>query len=111
MKKRDAPVKYLVNFSFMTVIGSALIDSGTSYNFISINFVEKNGIFKSKLQQKVEVELDTEARTITELYETEKMRIAIGSHTEMIRFLVILELNEENILGKSWMDKHNPLID
>jgi hypothetical protein len=35
----------------------------------------------------------------------------IGDHSEVLRFMIVKYLQEDLILGRSWLSKHNPIID
>ena len=91
--------------------GKALLDSGATDCFVSRKFVESNQIFRHRLKQDRKIQLATGKSAIRIQEETEELFMMIGTHKENIKFLVISDLNEEIILGKSWLDKHNPLID
>ena len=90
---------------------SALVDSGASANFISESIVRREKMFKSRLKKPVRLELAAKSFVVYARHETEMMTIKIGNHFEEIQFIVVPELQEEIILGKVWLDKHNPLID
>lgn len=88
----------------------AMIDSGASTNFISSSLVEKLNVFKRKIMGRT-LQLAV-GRQITKLrHETDKIIMSIGNHEEEISFFVLKEMNEDLILGKSWLEKHNPVID
>ena len=107
------PVKSMVKLKIgnLETKFPALIDSGASDSFISQEFVEKNDIFKKRLHKKFKVELAIQGRAIPVKFETEGLQMTIGSHVETLRFLIIPGLKEELILGKSWLKKHNPVVD
>jgi hypothetical protein len=35
----------------------------------------------------------------------------IGDYSEVLRFMIVKDLQEDLILGRSWLSKHNPVID
>lgn len=101
----------VLNSSEKRLSVSALVDSGATANYISENVVCQGGIFKSVLNHRVKLALASKQFTVYAKYETETLIMTIGDHVEELKFIVVPELHDEVILGKAWLDVHNPLID
>ena len=104
-------VLMMLYFSNKELSFSALVDSGASSNFISESIVRREGMFKSRLKKPVRLEMAAKSFVVYARYETDMITIKINDHVEEIKFIVVPELQEEIILGKTWLDIHNPLID
>ena len=89
----------------------ALVDSGATENFVSRKWVETHDVFRRYLNGCRRISLAAGEAMISIREETEEMTMTIGKHEDTIRFLVVPGLHDSVILGKAWLDKHNPAID
>ena len=89
----------------------ALVDSGASTCYISEDMANRIGCFQVKLIKPKKLELATKSACIYARLRTEEIEMRIGTHKETLTFLVVPGLQDELILGKSWLVKHNPSID
>ena len=113
LNKYSSSVYLNVNFHYMghEFQGKALVDSGATANFVSEKWVEVNGLFRSRSKESRRIQLAAGEAMITIQEETDNLLMKIGKHEETIRYLIVPGLHEEVILGKPWLDKHNPSID
>ena len=85
-----------------------LVDSGADQNFLSTTFVLKHNIPVTPLTSAVSLQLaDGSISTLTT--RTLPLTLRIGSHEELITFLVT-PLTRPAILGYPWLSQHNPSI-
>ena len=89
-----------------------LIDSGASTSFISSNFVSQNRLKTSPISDgPIIVLADGTTYKCTEILSVASVRV--GPYQETIKplFVLPLSLRFDVILGKTWLEQHNPDID
>lgn len=104
-----AHVKITVNIAFKEA--RAMIDSGTSGNFMSLLYYQRNNMQKQE-KQKVSpiIGLNGERLRPGITYESRNLPMVVGNHFKTINF-DITNLKEYNIvLGVPWLRKHDPTI-
>ena len=89
----------------------ALVDSGASTCYISEEMANRIGCFRTKLAKPRRLKLATKPTCIYARFRTMELNMRIGCHLEKLAFLIVPDLQDELILGKSWLGKHNPSID
>ena len=89
----------------------ALVDSGASCNCISQEFAKKLNVFNVRLQRTRRMSMATKGNGISVRCKTEPIKMVIGDHEEVVEFYIVPNLQEDIILGKQWLSKHNPVID
>ena len=87
-----------------------LIDSGATDCFVSATFVEEKGLLLNKRKEKVKINLADGTMRVSNMY-LKQACVSFKKHTEFIDFIVIKLPRYEAILGKTWLDKWNPVID
>ncbi|KAK9397281.1 hypothetical protein NXF25_020642 [Crotalus adamanteus] len=91
---------------------SALLDTGCTRCLISKGVVQQMRIRVARLKSPIRFEqvdgslLGGVPTTLV----TEPVRMDIGGHWELIRFIVVPTMSESVILGLAWMDKWTPTI-
>ncbi len=87
-----------------------LVDCGSSGNFVSKAFLEKNGISSSSSVESMSVSLadgtDCDASSVLN-----SVDVSIGGYKDNIDFVVMQLKGYDAILGMPWLDKYNPKID
>ena len=86
-----------------------LIDSGASECFLSTRFVEKNKMKTSKTKEKLKIQLADGTMRMSDLI-VEQACVEFEDHAEFLDFSIINLPKYEAILGKSWLDKWNLVI-
>ncbi len=92
---------------------STLVDFDATFSFIDQTFVARHNIPMVKKSAPVLVEV-IDGRTIVSgaiTHETTPLEPCIGKHVEKIVFNIISTLHHPVILGLSWLEVHNPIID
>ncbi|KAK9395807.1 RTL1: Retrotransposon-like 1 [Crotalus adamanteus] len=90
----------------------ALIDSGCTQCLVSKGVVKKVGIRVHRLARPIHFEqvdgslLGEAPATLV----TEPVRLDMGEHWEVLRFIVVPSMTEEVILGLAWLGKWGPTI-
>ena len=93
------------------VPGSAMIDSGASTQFLDLDFAVKNNLpLDLKLEPETLIVVDGREAT-SQLTHTCTMNLTIDQHLETLTFQVTKLAGWNMILGKTWLKKHNPVID
>ena len=86
-----------------------LVDSGASDNFVASSFIKKNQIQVSPVQgPKVQL-ADGQIYQCSE--SLAKASLKIGPYQEFVAAHVLPLQGYDVILGKSWLEQHNPVID
>lgn len=85
-----------------------MIDSGASLNCISKIFLDKNKLKSSPMKYPLDVS-GFNGKT-EEFTHKVTLQMRLGSHEEIITFVVAPIANYDIILGKPWLELHNPLI-
>lgn len=88
----------------------ALVDSGATNNYISEIFAKEKGFQTRELSRTITLELASNSAVTYAKLETVDLVMKIDDHVESIKFLVVPDLKDDLILGKSWLDLHNPMI-
>ena len=105
----DEPM--VIPVSIGDITGSAMIDSGASTQFLDLDFAVK---------YKLPLDLKTNPDTLivvdgreaeTQLTHTCTLNLTIDQHLETLTFQVTKLAGWNMILGKTWLKKHNPVID
>ena len=92
-------------------IGSAMIDSGASTQFIDLDFAVKNNL-PLTLKPKPETLIVVDGREAeNQLTHTCTLDLTIDQHLETLTFQVTKLAGWNMILGKTWLKRHNPVID
>ena len=92
-------------------MGSAMIDSGASTQFIDLDFVVKNNR-PSTLKTKPETLIVVDGReTEKQLTHTCTLELTVDQHLKTLTFQVTKLAGWNMILGKTWLKRHNPVID
>ena len=86
-----------------------LIDSGATDCFVSTAFVEEKELGVNKRKEKVTVNLADGTQRVAKLY-IKQACVSFEDHMEFLDFTVINIPHYEAILGKSWLDRWNPVI-
>ena len=88
-----------------------MIDSGASTQFLDLDFAVKNNL-PLDLKPKPETLIVVDGREATsQLTHTCTMNLTIDQHLETLTFQVTKLAGWNMILGKTWLKKHNPVID
>ena len=89
----------------------ALVDSGCQFSLIDSSTVEKFRIRTIQLAEPVRVcSLDgRELSTISRVTEPVQLLVS-GNHREVIEFYVFKDMRHAVVLGKDWLNKHDPNI-
>ena len=91
--------------------GSAMIDSGASTQFIDQDFVVKNNL-PLTLKTKPETLIVVDGREAEkQLTHTCTLELTVDQHLETLTFQVTKLAGWNMILGKTWLKRHNPVID
>ena len=91
--------------------GSAMIDSGASTQFIDLDFAVKNNL-PLTLKPKPETLIVVDGREAeSQLTHTCTLDLTIDQHLETLTFQVTKLAGWNMILGKTWLKRHNPVID
>lgn len=89
-----------------------LIDSGADESFIDSALVQQLGISTQRLSTPIEARaLDGRPLGKVTLCTVPVVLRISGNHSEPVRFLLISSPHVPVVLGHSWLQKHNPLID
>jgi hypothetical protein len=92
---------------------STLVDSGATSSFIDQTFVAQHNIPVIMKSTPIPVEV-IDGRTIVSgaiTHETTPLELCIHKHTEKIVLNIISIPHHPIILGLSWLEAHNPIID
>ena len=93
------------------VPSSAMIDSGASTQFLDLDSAVKHNL-PLDLKHKPETLIVLDGREATNrLTHTYIMTLTIDQHLETLPFQVTKLAGWDMILGKTWLKKHNPVID
>ena len=93
------------------VPGSAMIDSEASTQFLDLDFAVRNNL-PLDLKPKPETLIVVDGREATnQLTHTCTMNLTIDQHLETLTLQVTKLAGWNMILGKTWLKKHNPVID
>ena len=88
---------------------TVLIDSGATDNFVALQFINKNRIKTSQISgPRVQLADGSVHRCDQALSQT---RLKIGPYREAVPTYVLPLQNYDIILGKKWLEQHNPDID
>ena len=89
---------------------SAMIDSGASTQFIDSDFARQLGLL---LKQKTvpEALIVVDGRKAAPLTHTCTLDLMIVQHLETLTFQVTKLAGWQIIVGKTWLKRHNPVID
>ena len=91
--------------------GSPMIDSGASTQFIDLDFVVKNNL-PLTLKPKPETLIVVDGREAeSQLTHTCTLDLNVDQHLEILTFQVTKLVGWNMILGKTWLKRHNPVID
>ena len=96
-----------------TLKTKALLDSGATSCFIDIVFARTHNIPSNKINLPIPVEV-IDGRTLSSGAITDTtipLRLQIGDHQEEIIFNLITSPRHPIILGLSWLETHNPIVD
>ena len=91
--------------------GSAMIDSGASTQFIDLDFAVKNNLpLTLKAIPETLIVVDRRAAE-SQLTHTCTLELTVNQHLETLTFQVTKLAGWNMILGKTWLKRHNPVID
>ena len=91
--------------------GFAMIDSGASTQFIDLDFVVKNNQ-PLTLKPKPETLIVVDVREAeSQLTHSCTLDLTVDQHLETLTFQVTKLVGWNMILGKTWLKRHNPVID
>ena len=91
--------------------GSAMIDSGASTQFIDLDFAVKNNL-PLTLKPKPETLIVVDRREAeSQLTHTCTLDLTVDQYLETLTFQVTKLAGWNLILGKTWLKRHNPVID
>ena len=96
-----------INIQINNVPTRALIDSGSSGNFISKKFIQKTSATIETKSNQQEIILADGSSHICNY--TALINLKYNDRTEQL-CLVVAPINHDVILGKPWLEKHNPTI-
>lgn len=100
--------------SHVCVSAQALLNSGSSGNFISTQLLQKLNVRKHRNSQELRIQTiqgkPLGRGRISHVSPTLTLRIGC-LHAEDISFLVLEESTAELILGRPWLVQHQPTID
>jgi hypothetical protein len=102
-----------LHFGIQELQVNALLDSGASACFIDEEFTKLHNIPLVKKPKPVHVEV-IDGRPLSSgnvIHETKPLKIRLENHESNIVFNVIKTPSCPVILGLSWLDRYNPLID
>ena len=86
-----------------------LVDSGATDCFVSATFAEEKGLLLNKRKEKVKINLADGTMRVSNMY-IKQACVNFEEHTEFLDFTVIKLPQYEAILGKTWLDRWNPVI-
>lgn len=102
-----------LRFGSTILHATALLDSGASSCFLDITFARSSRIPVVAKKKPIPVEVidgrPLSSGAITEA--TSPLILTVGSHLEEISFYLITSPRHPVILGLSWLEAHNPLVD
>ena len=89
----------------------ALIDSGADGNFIDHEFATQAGIPLAPLDEPLNARAIDGHKLARISHQTLPVSLAIsGNHNETIRFMVLSSPSTPLVLGRPWLEQHNPHI-
>jgi hypothetical protein len=92
--------------------GTAMVDCGATSQFIDQDFALKNGIkLHRKAVPEVLTAVDGRTSVAGDLTHEVTIQLLIDQHLENVVFQVTKLSSVPLILGKTWLRRHNPLID
>ena len=91
------------------VLVTFLVDSGATDCFVSATFVEEKGLLQNERKEKVKINLADGTMRVSNMC-IHQACVSFEEHTEFLDFTVIKLPHYEAILGKSWLDRWNPVI-
>ena len=100
-----------VSFRGQDIPVGALVDSGCDCNFIDASFAKRHRIPLIPLDRSISVQ-SLEASPLSSItHISESVRLTVsGNHTESIRFYVYRAPHHPVVLGKTWLQLHDPQI-
>ena len=88
-----------------------LLDSGSSSNVVSANFVKSRGVATCATAGLHEMELPNGEKLQVSAV-VPKASVLLGASKERVTFLVVdIDMSADVVLGMPWLHKHNPTID
>ena len=88
-----------------------LVDSGSTHDFVSQNFVEKHHLETVSSGKEFSVTLADGSSTSQEFTMTTPIKMTLGNFGEKRSFKVFALSKYEAILGKPWLSQTNPVVD
>ena len=88
-----------------------LVDSGSTHDFVSQNFVEKHHLETVCSGTEFSVTLADGSSTSQEFTMTTPIKMTLGDFGEKRSFTVFALLKYDAILGKPWLTQTNPVVD
>lgn len=98
-----------VHYAYLEVY--AMIDSGaTGTAFINSSFAYQNGvpIYELLIPKQTAMADGAEVKPLTQWFNA---YMSIGPHTKQISLFMMENLKYDIILGREWLNEHNPMID
>ena len=77
--------------------------------FVSVTFAEEKELLLNKRKEKVKINLADGTMLVSNMY-IKQGCVNFEEHTEFLDFTVIKLPQYEAILGKTWLDRWNPVI-
>jgi hypothetical protein len=94
------------------ISGTAMVDCGATSQFIDQDFAPKNGLkLRRKAVPEVLTVVDGRTSVAGDLTHEVTIQLLIDQHLENVIFQVTKLGSVPLILGKTWLRRHNPLID
>ena len=87
-----------------------LIDSGSTHDFISEAFVQRNGLVTESKDETLKVTLADGSSTSSGLQRTGPVKVIVKDFSDTQSFTVFPLSRYDAILGKPWLTRHNPDI-
>ena len=106
-------VEVWLSFNSSSIQSVALLDSGASSCFIDVAFAQAHGVPVVCLSKPIPVEA-IDGRVLSSgaiTQATIPLGLRVGSHQEELAFYLIASPRHPIVLGLTWLEAHNPIVD